>query len=81
MNASKCSLCGRRLRNAVFCPVCGTALCSWGCCRTHHVQHHLGAGLKRDEAKVNDPSYPARHADEKPHVRLAGSCVLREPSS
>jgi hypothetical protein len=47
-DASKCLLCGRRLRNAVFCPICGSSLCSWVCYIKHIAEHALLKGAKTD---------------------------------
>ena len=33
--SSQCVACGGRLRNAVFCPVCGHSSCSWTCSMRH----------------------------------------------
>jgi hypothetical protein len=38
-SASDCFLCGRKLHNAVFCPKCASALCSWSCYVKHAVGH------------------------------------------
>jgi hypothetical protein len=38
-SANVCFLCGRRLRNAVFCPLCGSSLCSWECHIKHSAAH------------------------------------------
>jgi hypothetical protein len=41
---SQCVLCGGRLRNAVFCPVCGRTSCSWACYMRHLAQHSKRTG-------------------------------------
>ena len=41
LDSSPCALCGRRLRNAVFCPCCGKALCSWVCFQNHCSKHAM----------------------------------------
>jgi hypothetical protein len=44
INASDCVLCGGRLRNAIFCPLCGRSSCSWACYMRHLAQHSLSSG-------------------------------------
>jgi hypothetical protein len=39
--SSHCVVCGGRLRNAVFCPVCGGSSCSWACSMRHAAQHSM----------------------------------------
>ena len=39
MDSRECPECGRRLRNSVFCHVCGQALCSWICYLAHVAAH------------------------------------------
>jgi hypothetical protein len=42
---SHCQQCGRRLRDAIFCPRCGQFLCSWRCLDEHEEKHlRLAAG-------------------------------------
>jgi len=49
MNDSNgCFLCGRRLRNAVFCSLCGSSLCSWECYIRHRAQHSVCQSSKPD---------------------------------
>jgi hypothetical protein len=38
-NACRCSQCGYRIRNAVFCQLCNASLCSWECYQ-HHLKSH-----------------------------------------
>ncbi len=40
----QCVRCGGRLRNAVFCPVCGHSACSWACYTRHLEQHSMRPG-------------------------------------
>jgi hypothetical protein len=44
---SRCARCGKRLRNAVFCPSCNRALCCWACLHAHLEDHPLGSSGKR----------------------------------
>ena len=36
---SHCIHCGRRLRDAIFCPECGMSTCSWTCQAQHAAGH------------------------------------------
>jgi hypothetical protein len=56
---SQCVTCGGRLRNAVFCPVCGRSSCSWACYMQHLAQHPARPG-----GPASYPSDPRR--DEQP---------------
>ena len=49
MNANECAKCGGRMRNSVFCDVCGRPLCSWDCF-LRHVGEHAGVPKEPDEA-------------------------------
>jgi uncharacterized membrane protein YvbJ len=40
---SHCIQCGRRLRDAVFCPQCGMSACCWKCQAQHAVGHKNSA--------------------------------------
>jgi hypothetical protein len=40
---SLCGHCGRPLRQALPCPLCGRSCCRWRC-YTEHVDRHRGAG-------------------------------------
>ncbi len=42
--ASRCVMCGHRLRNAVFCQACGHSSCSWACHLRHLAQHPARPG-------------------------------------
>ena len=59
IETSQCVLCGGRLRNAVFCPVCGRSSCSWACYIRHLAQHSVCP-----EGPASHPSDPRR--DEQP---------------
>ena len=37
---SFCLECGRRLRDAIFCPYCGASACSWDCYGRHYGAKH-----------------------------------------
>ena len=56
-DTNKCVLCGGRLRNAVFCPVCGRSSCSWTCSVKHVAEHGIAP-----------PAYPGNTA----HVKRRG---------
>jgi hypothetical protein len=68
IDSSHCEVCGRRLRNAVFCSACGESLCSWECYTRHLAQHPLQSGFLcttarteteptgREESPQNDES-------------------------
>jgi len=43
-DTGRCVMCDGRLRNAVFCPVCGHSSCSWACHLRHLAQHAQVAG-------------------------------------
>jgi hypothetical protein len=59
IETSQCVLCGGRLRNAVFCPVCGHSSCSTACHVRHLAQHAVNPG--------RPASYPGNSwRDEKP---------------
>ena len=45
---NECSLCGRRLRDAVFCQRCGSSLCSWECYNKHRGERFARQSSKRD---------------------------------
>jgi len=56
---SNCVQCGRRLRDAVFCPECGLSTCSWKC----HVQHtvaHEHPAVVPEPAAWDSPAGVAR---------------------
>jgi len=38
-DVSRCSECQERLRNSVFCDLCGQPLCSWECFLRHTTAH------------------------------------------
>jgi hypothetical protein len=40
---SHCIHCGRRLRDAIFCPECGMSTCSWACQAQHAASHEREA--------------------------------------
>ena len=44
INSSRCLVCGGRLRNAVFCPLCGSSLCSLACYLEHLTGHDRLSG-------------------------------------
>jgi hypothetical protein len=44
IDLSHCVSCGGRLRNAVFCSVCGHSSCSWTCHMRHLAQHAARPG-------------------------------------
>jgi hypothetical protein len=59
---SQCVLCGGRLRNAVFCPVCGHSSCSWACYMRHLAQHSRRPGRPASypsDARCDDRQDPA----------------------
>ena len=53
---SHCVECGRKLRNAFFCPRCGRPACSLNC-MDHHAARHAVAAADRREPR-NKPDYP-----------------------
>ena len=54
-NPSRCIACGGRLRNSVFCSVCGESSCSWVCYVRHIEQHSARTDrLSSDEAAERD---------------------------
>jgi hypothetical protein len=65
-NASHCLVCGRRLRNAVFCPFCAASLCCSACFRRHLAQHTLISG------RPSDCRSASRHAVTFPHLAPEG---------
>jgi len=36
---NECQQCGRKLRDAIFCPLCGQLLCCWKCFEQHATDH------------------------------------------
>jgi hypothetical protein len=60
-DSNQCSVCGRRLRNAVFCQRCGSSLCSWEC-----YNKHRGERLARQNSK---------HDADGPRAAVAASLV------
>jgi hypothetical protein len=68
MNASECVLCGGRLRNAVFCRLCGRSSCSWACYLRHLGQHSVRTESPftyQSDARGHDGQDPADH--HRPH--------------
>jgi hypothetical protein len=63
---SHCAWCARKLRDAVFCPECGHAVCSW-LCLDRHVLHHTGP------EKQQHPSTPADPPDGVEQGAASGS--------
>jgi hypothetical protein len=53
-DASRCFACGRPLRNAVFCQLCGTSLCSWACYSAHVAGHALNGNASGQAHQVKD---------------------------
>jgi hypothetical protein len=47
-DSNQCSVCGRRLRNAVFCQRCGSSLCSWECYNKHRGERLARQSRERD---------------------------------
>ncbi len=60
---SHCQQCGRRLRDAIFCPGCGQCLCSFACLDEHIARH--GAPT----ATPIDPIQPAIVIEPPPDGR------------
>ncbi len=48
---SHCQQCGRRLRDAIFCPGCGQCLCSFACLDGHIAQHGAPTATPVDPIK------------------------------
>jgi hypothetical protein len=46
-----CHQCGRKLRDAVFCPRCGQCLCSFACLDEHVAQHGAPTETPADPIK------------------------------
>jgi hypothetical protein len=66
---SQCTMCDGRLRNAVFCSICGESSCSWACYLRHVAQHARLAG--------HPASYPGEpRQDDRPDSRAG-----REPAA
>jgi hypothetical protein len=74
---SHCGLCGRRLRNAYFCPECGQSLCG-SRCFDEHVATHLGGPQALLQLEQNDPSIdPDPNRPDQAHpLSIAGSLVF-----
>ncbi len=71
MDSGKCPRCGRRLRNSVFCRVCGETLCSWICYLGHVAEHaHIHAGNSNPSAVVESGSAGNEPAGNDQHVLL-----------
>ncbi|MHB1556626.1 MAG: hypothetical protein ACYC61_03980 [Isosphaeraceae bacterium] len=58
-DTSKCVLCGGRLRNAVFCPICGRSSCSWACSARHVAQHGIAPAVYPGDATHDERPDPA----------------------
>lgn len=66
---SHCQRCGRRLRDAIFCPACRQCLCSFACLDTHMAEH------RAPTATSGDPIEPAGAIDPLPEGREIGAEV------
>ena len=64
---SHCQRCGRRLRDAMFCPACRQCLCSFACLDEHMAQH------RAPTATPGDPIGPATAIDPLPEGRGIGA--------
>ena len=88
-DTSQCVVCDGRLRNAVFCSVCGESSCSWACYLRHlaqHTQHTRLAGRAatyagearredRQEARASwEPSAGGRGRDIDSNANDLANC-------
>jgi hypothetical protein len=58
-DTSQCVVCQGRLRNAVFCSICGESSCSWACYLRHLAQHARLSG--RPSTYNNEARWDDRH--------------------
>lgn len=68
---SHCIECGRRLRNAFFCPNCPQAACSPDCLGKHSARHQAAAAVLSTPQEDN-PERPGK-GDGKEHGPDSGS--------
>jgi hypothetical protein len=61
-----CQQCGRKLRDAIFCPLCGRLLCCWTCFEQHASVHSsdLPASRPMPKAPKTTPSRNKIKADD-----------------
>jgi hypothetical protein len=48
---SHCQQCGRRLRDAYFCPLCGQSQCCFACLDEHFIRHGIVAANRVGTAR------------------------------
>jgi hypothetical protein len=56
---SLCAECGRRLRDAIFCPYCGASACCWTCYEEHHALKHATTAAPHEFPCVRDAASAA----------------------